>query len=621
MCGIIAAIAQRDVVPILMQGLQALEYRGYDSAGMAVINNNKFGLIKEQGKVKVLHAAVKKQLVQAKIGIAHTRWATHGKPSAVNAHPHVFNSIAIVHNGIIENYHELQAELKNKYQVTFKSDTDSEVIAAKIYCYQQQGLDLVAAVKKTCKQLRGAYAICVLDKNHPDCIVAAKFGSPLVVGVGVGEYFVASDNLALQNLTQNVIHLQDGDLITVTRDAIAIVDYNTGKKIKRQPSSITAVPETVDKGAYRHYMQKEIFEQPLAVINTMEGRITKNLVLTDFLGVGAKQILAKTKHIQIIACGTSFYAGLVAKAWFEELLGINCQVDIASEFRYGKPVVLDNTLLISISQSGETADTIAALKDTIYPGNVNLKKYSGFLTICNVPQSSLVRYASLVALTKAGPEIGVASTKAFTTQLVNLAMLMAILLGEREQNKDHLAALTVKQIVNDLKVLPAILEKYLELAKPIKGLAKLFEHKKSALFLARGKLLPIALEGALKMKELSYIHAEAYPAGELKHGPLALVDDEMPVIVLMSKDHLVDKLKANIQEVEARGGQVIVFADQEIKWKSKKNIQVVPLPSVPEWLAPITYVLPMQLLAYYVALLKGTDVDQPRNLAKSVTVE
>ncbi len=617
MCGIIAAIAERNVVPILIEGLKKLEYRGYDSAGLAVIHNNKFLLHKSKGKVKVLQEIVQKNYIQGRIGIAHTRWATHGKPSEINAHPHVVNNtIAIVHNGIIENYHELQADLEVQQNFNFKSETDSEVIAAKIYFYRLQGIDFLSAVIKTCKELRGAYSICVIDVLNPQQIIAARCGSPLVVGVGVGEYFFASDSLALQNLTQNLIYLKDGDVAVMSCDGVEIYGLS-GKKVKRDKSQLAVLQDMADKGHYRHFMLKEIFEQPKAIAATLEGRIVKDHIPPSFLGVNAKDILNSCKNIQIIACGTSFHAGLIAKYWFEEFAGIHCQVDIASEFRYAHKVILPDTLLITISQSGETADTIGALKKTLALSCLEFKKYCGFLTICNVPESSLVRYSELTALTNAGPEVGVASTKAFTSQLVALLMLLEIFIAKLPLKH----ALDSKKIITNLQNLPEILEKVLKLSSQINVIAKIFEHKKSALFLARGLLFPLALEGALKLKELSYIHAEAHPAGELKHGPLALVDDEMPVVVLMSKDDLIDKLKSNIQEVQARGGNIIIFADQSIEWKSKKNLQIIELPSVPYWLAPIVYAIPMQLLAYHVAVLKGTDVDQPRNLAKSVTVE
>ena len=618
MCGIIAAIAERNVVQILLEGLKRLEYRGYDSAGLAVINDNKFLLHKAKGKVKVLQEIIQKNYTQGRIGIAHTRWATHGKPSEINAHPHLINNtIALVHNGIIENYEQLQTEIHTQQKFNFKSETDSEVIAAKIYFYRLQGLDFLTAVIKTCKELRGAYSICVMDLANPKHIIAARFGSPLVVGIGVGEYFLASDSLALQNLTQNLIYLKDGDVVDMSSEGVAIYDLSH-KKVKRNPSQLTVFQDIADKGQYRHFMKKEIFEQPKAIEATLEGRIVQNHIAESFLGVNAKNILDSCKNIQIVACGTSFYAGLIARYWFEEFAGIHCQVDVASEFRYSKKVILEDTLLITISQSGETADTIAALKNTLELTKTDLKKYCGFLTICNVPESSLVRYSELTALTNAGPEIGVASTKAFTTQLTNLLMLLAIFIDKRSAKN----SLESKQIIHALHHLPETIEKFLKLSNQINIIAKIFEHKKSALFLARGLLFPLALEGALKLKELSYIHAGAYPAGELKHGPLALVDDEMPVVVLMSKDDvLVDKLKSSIQEVQARGGNVIIFADQDIKWKSRKNLQIIELPSVPHWLAPIAYAIPMQLLAYHVAVLKGTDVDQPRNLAKSVTVE
>lgn len=604
MCGIIAALAQRNVVPILLEGLAQLEYRGYDSAGLAVIDNNQLLLHKTKGKVKVLHNLVNNSHAKGLIGVAHTRWATHGKPSEANAHPHVINNkIGLVHNGIIENYESLRADIIfNMPDFIFKSETDSEVIAARIYYYKQQGANFLSAVIKTCKELIGAYSICVIDLDDPSHVIAARFGSPLAIGVGIGEYFVASDCLALQNLTQNVIYLKDGDVAQLSTAELNIYDLN-GKKIKRDNQHAVVIREMVDKGHYRHFMQKEIFDQPKAIADTIEGKVT---------GSKADKIFATCKNIQIIACGTSYYAGLVAKYLFEEFAGMHCSVDIASEFRYRNKVILEDTLLITISQSGETADTIAALKNVL-----EINKYCGFLSICNVPESSLVRYSNLVFLTQAGPEIGVASTKGFTSQLAVILMLLGILI-EKKNSKQLLSS---KEIALALGSLPKTLEKFLKLSDQIKMIAKKFEHKKSTLFLGRGLLFPLALEGALKLKELSYIHAEAFPAGELKHGPLALVDDEMPVIVLMANDVLVDKLKANIQEVLSRGGEVIIFADESIKWRSKRNLQIIDLPSVPYWIAPLAYVIPLQLLAYHVAVLKGTDVDQPRNLAKSVTVE
>jgi glutamine---fructose-6-phosphate transaminase (isomerizing) len=612
MCGIIAAISKRDVVPILLEGLSKLEYRGYDSAGLVVINNNKFLLKKTIKKITDLRDLVKKNNTHGNIGIAHTRWATHGKPSEANAHPLIVNNnIAIVHNGIVENYESLKESIKSKYKIKFNSDTDSEVIAAKIYCYRQQGLDFLDAVIRACKELQGAYSIAVMDINNNQEIIAARFGSPLVIGIGINEYFLASDYLALQNLTQDLIYLKDGDVVKISTDGIAIYDLSK-KRVKRNKTTIKTTQEPVNKGQYRHFMQKEIFEQPQAVAATIEGRIVKKHILDAFLGDN-KNIISKCKNIQIIACGTSYYAGLIAKYWFEEFAGIHCQVDIASEFRYRNKVILDNSLLITISQSGETADTLAALKNAIDLKDVKNNKYCGFLTICNVPESSLVRLSNLVALTQAGPEIGVASTKAFTSQLTVILMLLAIF------NKHNLNF--NNNIIKELNNLSKTLEKFLKLSDQIKSIAKKFEHKKSALFLARGLLFPLALEGALKLKELSYIHAEAVPAGELKHGPLALVDDEMPVIVLMANDNLVEKLKSNIQEALSRGGDLIIFADQAIKWKNKQGLNIIELPSIPHWLAPLAYAIPMQLLAYHVAVLKGTDVDQPRNLAKSVTVE
>lgn len=617
MCGIIAAIAERNVVPILIEGLKKLEYRGYDSAGIVIIKENKFLLHKTQGKVRKLEELITAK-TKGNIGIAHTRWATHGKPCERNAHPHIMkNQIAIVHNGIIENFQELQENLSKEHGLSFISDTDSEVIAAKIYLYLKKGMTFLNALAKTCKELIGSYAICVINSNEPHEIIATRFGSPLIIGVGIGEYFLASDSLALQNLTQNVIYLQDGDIVRITKLGVEIFDF-AGKKILRPQVTLKALRENTEKGSYRHFMQKEIFEQPKAILDTMKGRIINGRVIEKFLGFKAKESLQICKNIQIVACGTSYYAGLIAKYWFEELIGIPCRVDIASEFRYMRKIIVKDCLLITISQSGETADTIAALKSILSLPQDEQNKYCGFLTICNVPESALVRCSELVALTNAGPEIGVASTKAFTTQLTMLLMLVSIMIQKGSSNALKIKS---KSIVQGLLKLPEIITNLLKLKNQIQTIAKIFEHKKSALFLGRGILFPLALEGALKLKEISYIHAEAYPAGELKHGPLALIDHKMPVVVLMAKDHLEAKLKSNIAEIQARGGNLIIFADQAIKWKSKKNLCVIELPSIPSWLTPIAYAIPLQLLAYDVALLKGTDVDQPRNLAKSVTVE
>ncbi len=612
MCGIVGAVSQRNVVPILLDGLHRLEYRGYDSAGIAVIDhNNHIVHVRRSGKVKVLEQSVIEQKVNGNLGIAHTRWATHGAPNEQNAHPHVVGErVVLVHNGIIENYLELRNTLPKDLQLN--SDTDSEIIAALIYLQLSQGADLLSAVQTVVKVLDGAYAIAVIDQQQPDRLVVARCGSPVAIGLGLGEHFVASDPLALHKVSQEFIYLEEQDIAVITLDSVTIYDL-AGNPVNREVHNKALHFEAADRGAYRHFMQKEIFAQPDAINSTLSGRIHHGHVLEQAFGLQAAAIFNKTKNIMLVACGTSYYAGLVARNWFEAIAGIPCQVEIASEFRYRKRVVAAGTLFVTISQSGETADTIAALADIKNdpPGT-----YVGTLAICNMPESTLVRGSDLVLLTHAGPEIGVASTKAFMTQLVALFMLVLALGRRAGLSTDHAAEL-VAQLIH----LPQIITEFLALDNKIKKIAQQFADKRYALFLGRGILYPIALEGALKLKEISYIHAQAYPAGELKHGPLALVDSEMPVVVLAPNDALLAKLKSNIQEVETRGGQLIVITPKSSQIKSSDNVTVLEVPEVPNSLAPMALVVPLQLLAYHVAVLKGTDVDQPRNLAKSVTVE
>ncbi len=610
MCGIVGAIAQRDVVPILLEGLKRLEYRGYDSAGLAVITDD--GQIKRQrqiGKVSRLEELLNEDPTHGFIGIAHTRWATHGKPSQKNAHPHICRKkVAVVHNGIIENHEQLRSkQLSNGYE--FTSQTDTEVIVHEIYDALEDTDDLLSAVKNTVKNLQGAYALGVISNEHPDRLITCRKGSPLVIGVGIGEYFIASDVAALLPVTQRFIFLEDGDIAEITQENLVI--YNEqGERVDRPVKESMLSADSAEKGDYRHYMLKEIFEQPHAISETLEGRFIDRRLQENTFGHDAAEIFDKVKSIQILACGTSFHAGLVAKYWFEELARVPCNIEVASEFRYRKPVLHPDTLIVTISQSGETADTLAALDEAKKMG----AKYS--LAICNVPESSLIRESDLVMMTRAGPEIGVASTKAFTTQLVTL-MLLVIAVGRRFDLSKELE----KKITSELFKLPGQIEVILQLDKQIEELAQQFAEKHNALFLGRGTQYPVAMEGALKLKEISYIHAEAYPAGELKHGPLALIDSEMPVITVAPNNSLLEKLKSNMQEVSARGGQLIVFMDQALEVEEDENVQIVRIPSVDNEIAPVAYTIPLQLLSYHVAVLKGTDVDQPRNLAKSVTVE
>ncbi|GKW17364.1 glutamine--fructose-6-phosphate aminotransferase [Pectobacterium actinidiae] len=610
MCGIVGAVAQRDVAEILLEGLRRLEYRGYDSAGLAVVDSEgHVARLRRLGKVQVLSQAAEEHELHGGTGIAHTRWATHGEPSEENAHPHVSEHITIVHNGIIEN-HEPLRELMIGRGYRFVSETDTEVVAHLVHFEQQQnGGTLVEIVKRVIPQLRGAYGMVVLDNRDPSVLVAARSGSPLVIGRGVGENFIASDQLALLPVTRRFMFLEEGDIAEITRRDVRVFD-KSGQLATREEIESKVNYDAGDKGAYRHYMQKEIYEQPMAIKNTLEGRFSHGEINLSELGPKADELLAKVEHVQIIACGTSYNSGMVSRYWFEALAGIPCDVEIASEFRYRKPAVRKNSLMITLSQSGETADTLAALRLSKELG------YLGSLAICNVAGSSLVRESDLALMTKAGVEIGVASTKAFTTQLTVLLMLVA-----RVGRLRGMDAQIEHDIVHGLQALPARIEQMLSQDKLIESLAEGFSDKHHALFLGRGDQYPIAMEGALKLKEISYIHAEAYAAGELKHGPLALIDADMPVVVVAPNNELLEKLKSNIEEVRARGGELYVFADEDAGFTSSENMKIIPLPHIEEVIAPIFYTVPLQLLSYHVALIKGTDVDQPRNLAKSVTVE
>ncbi len=610
MCGIVGGVAERHIVNILLEGLKRLEYRGYDSAGVALLETD--GTLmreREVGKVQALADAVAKSGVNGVTGIAHTRWATHGGVTQKNAHPHMSNEkIALVHNGIIENHETLRESLQAK-GYTFSSDTDTEVIAHLVNENRQSSASLLAAVQTSVKQLEGAYGTVIMEPSNPDTIVVARSGSPLVIGVGIGENFVASDQLALLPVTRRFIFLEEGDVAEITRDRISIFDTD-GNPVEREITESDITHDAGDKGEYRHYMLKEIHEQPISVRNTLANRINDETVIEEYLGENAAAILEGIDHVQIIACGTSYHSGMVARYWLESLANVSCNVEIASEFRYRKSYVPKNSLIVTISQSGETADTLAALRLAKEIG------YKASLSVCNVPGSSLVRESDLAVMTNAGAEIGVASTKAFTTQLVALLMLTAAL-GKQK----GMSAELQKQLVSALASLPAKLEETLLMSDGIEELAKEFADKHHSLFLGRGDQYPIAMEGALKLKEISYIHAEAYAAGELKHGPLALIDAEMPIIVVAPNNELLEKLKSNVEEVRARGGILYVFADKDAKFKSDDTMRVLEVPHVDELIAPIVYTIPLQLLSYYVAIIKGTDVDQPRNLAKSVTVE
>ncbi|WP_426233490.1 glutamine--fructose-6-phosphate transaminase (isomerizing) [Pseudomonas sp. TWP3-2] len=610
MCGIVGAVAERNITAILLEGLKRLEYRGYDSAGVAVYTNDQtLERMRRPGKVSELETALAEHPLVGRLGIAHTRWATHGAPCERNAHPIFSEGIAVVHNGIIENHEALREQLKALGYV-FTSDTDTEVIAHLLNHKLKDLHDLTVALKATVKELHGAYGLAVISAQQPDRLIAARSGSPLVIGLGLGENFLASDQLALRQVTDRFMYLEEGDIAEIQRDKVQIWDVN-GVAVERQTVQYTDGAEAADKGEYRHYMLKEIHEQPTVVQRTLEGRLSHNQVLVQAFGPQAAELFAKVRNVQIVACGTSYHAGMVARYWLEELAGIPCQVEVASEFRYRKVVVQPDTLFVTISQSGETADTLAALRNAKELG------FLASLAICNVGISSLVRESDLTLLTQAGREIGVASTKAFTTQLVGL-LLLTLSLG---QVRGTLAEGVEARLVEELRRLPTRLGEALAMDSTVEKIAELFAEKNHTLFLGRGAQFPVAMEGALKLKEISYIHAEAYPAGELKHGPLALVDNDMPVVTVAPNNELLEKLKSNLQEVRARGGELIVFADEKAGMTNGEGTHVVQMPHIHDILSPILYTIPLQLLSYYVAVLKGTDVDQPRNLAKSVTVE
>ena len=612
MCGIVGAVAQRNVSDILLEGLKRLEYRGYDSAGMALIDEPGKGIstIKTVGKVANLVEAARKKGAAGKLGIAHTRWATHGGITRANAHPHGSNGrVSLVHNGIIENHEDLRRELTGA-GYRFATQTDTEVIAHLIHQELEDGESaLLQAVAAATKRLRGAYGLCVIDRQQPDRLIVARCGMSLVIGDGIGgENFVASDPLALGQVTDRFIYLEEGDLAQLTSDSIEV--WNGGRRVRREIATLSGKASEIDKGDYQHFMLKEIFEQPQAIRDTLSGRVSEDRVLEEAFGVDAAKIFDKVKQVQIVACGTSFHAGLIAKYWLESIARMPCQVDIASDYRYRDIIVQPGTLLVAVSQSGETADTLAALR---YAAG---RKHVATLAICNVATSSLVRESDFCLLTMAGQEIGVASTKAFTTQLT-LLLILALVLGRR----NGLSGKDEARLVRDMNRLPELVDRTLRLDRQIRKLSRQFSDKHNSLFLGRGIQYPVAKEGALKLKEISYIHAEAYQAGELKHGPLALVDSDMPVIVVAPNNDLLDKLRSNLSEVSARGGKLYVFADEGIGLESDRSCKVINLPGCPEVLDPILFTVPLQLLAYHVAIIKGTDIDHPRNLAKSVTVE
>ena len=611
MCGIVGVAAQRNVIPLLINGLQRLEYRGYDSAGVAVQSDEaRLERVRKVGKVAELMRALKESPVSGQTGIAHTRWATHGEPSEKNAHPHVCHErVAVVHNGIIENHDALRAQ-QQQAGYRFTSQTDTEVIVHQIDHYLDQDKDLLEAVRLTVADLDGAFALGVINKEEPGRMIAARRGSPLVVGIADNEMLIASDIAALVAETQQFVFLEDGDVADIRYSGMTIYD-GQGAEVERTVQTSKVAADATDKGDYDHYMLKEVFEQPRAIADTLEGRIGANRVIEEAFGAGASEIFDKVAGVHIIACGTSYHAGMVGRYWLESIAGIPCSVEVASEFRYRHPVVRNNSLIVTLSQSGETADTLAGLHEAKRLG------YGHSLAICNVPESSLVRESDLVLMTHAGPEIGVASTKAFTTQLVAM-LLLTIVLGRRYR----ISADTEALLVNELRSVPGKVEHALTLNEQIRSLARgHFGDKHNALFLGRGAQFPVAMEGALKLKEISYIHAEAYPAGELKHGPLALVDDQMPVVVVAPNNELLEKLKSNLQEVRARDGELIVFADANVGMISSPGITTLPVAPTEDSIAPIIFSVPLQLLAYHVAVIKGTDIDQPRNLAKSVTVE
>jgi glucosamine--fructose-6-phosphate aminotransferase (isomerizing) len=610
MCGIVGAIAERDVTPVLLEGLRRLEYRGYDSSGLAVVTGDtEIERVRAVGKVAKLQDALQAHALSGTVGIAHTRWATHGKVTEANAHPHICaGTVALVHNGIIENHEALRArQLAAGHR--FTSETDTEVIVHEIYDRVREDQSLFEAVRGTVNELQGSFALGVISRSEPDHLVAARRGVPLVIGLGEGENFIASDIAALISVTNRFIVLEDGDVADVTHGGVTVM-AESGQIVDREVKVSSLSADAVDLGQYRHFMLKEIFEQARGAGDTLEGRITGERLLEACFGPAAPAVFDATRQVQIIACGTSYHAGLVARYWLESLAGISCEVDFASEFRYRRHVVRPDTLVVTISQSGETADTLAALAEARRLG------FAHALAICNVPESSLMRESEITLLTHAGPEIGVASTKAFTTQLIAL-MLLTIALGRR----NGMSADTEAQLVGELRSLPVKIAHALELDGQIRHIAEQFADKEHALFLGRGAHYPVAMEGALKLKEISYIHAEAYPAGELKHGPLALVDSQMPVIAVAPNNQLLEKLKSNIQEVRARGGRLLVFADPAAGIAEEDGIQVLEVAPVDDSISPIIYTIPLQLLAYHVAVIKGTDVDKPRNLAKSVTVE
>jgi glucosamine--fructose-6-phosphate aminotransferase (isomerizing) len=608
MCGIVGAIGERNITDVLIEGLRRLEYRGYDSAGLAVVHGGAIERERQPGKVQALADATHASGVSGQIGIAHTRWATHGAPTQDNAHPHQSGDIAVVHNGIIENYEALREQLQTEGYV-FTSQTDTEVVPHLIQSELKKGGDFMAAVRRAVVQLHGAFALGIVRASEPERLLAVRQGSPLVVGLGIGENFISSDQLALLPVTNRFIYLEEGDFIELKRDQVTIWDAS-GAVIARPSVELDATVHASSKGAYKHYMLKEIYEQPAAIQRTLAGRVSNGQVAIDAFGPQAAELLTKAKHVQILACGTSYHAGYVAKYWFEAIAGVSCHVEVASEFRYRTTVLPADTLLVTISQSGETADTLAALREV-------KSRALGSLCICNVPTSTLVRESDLAFITHAGPEIGVASTKAFTTQLVAL-MLLVLATGRRQ---GRLSVERERDIVTQLTGLPALCDEVLAMDQAIERIAAEFGDKHHTLFLGRGAQYPVAMEGALKLKEISYIHAEAYPAGELKHGPLALVDQDMPVVAVAPKNDLIDKLKSNLQEVRARAGVLYVFADHAADVRAEPGIKVFSMPSVADEVAPILYTIPLQLLSYHVAVIKGTDVDQPRNLAKSVTVE
>ena len=610
MCGIVGAVAERNIVPVLLEGLRRLEYRGYDSAGLAVVQaDGSIALCRTVGKVSELEAKLYQRPCTGRLGIAHTRWATHGGVTENNAHPHLSGDrVAVIHNGIIENFQPIKDELIAKgYE--FKSETDTEVAAHLVHEYLKHGHDLLEAVRLATSRFIGAYALLVVDALDPERIVVTRVASPLVIGLGIGENFVASGVPALLPVTQRFIYLEQGDIAEIRRESIRIFDAN-GNAVERPVHETHWSPDAAEKGPYRHFMLKEIFEQPAAITDTLYGRVSNRRVVPESLGPRALELLPQVQNVHIVACGTSYHAGKVGRYWLEALAGVPCTVEIASEYRYRAPVVPPGTLFVTLSQSGETADTLEALRAA------KRMSYIGSLTICNSPHSSIVRESDLVMMTQAGPEIGVASTKAFTTQLLSLLLVTLMLGRHRGMSPER-----EEELVAHLYHVAAAVEQVLAMNDTLKLLAEDFVEKQHALFLGRGPMWPVAMEGALKLKEISYIHAEAYAAGELKHGPLALIDEEMPVIVVAPNNDLLDKLQSNMQVVRARGGQLYVFADRETGIEPEPGMKVIPMPHADRLIAPIVYTVPLQLLAYHVAVLKGTDVDQPRNLAKSVTVE